>query len=749
MRWWIAALLGFAVLSNGQAQMPRLSEALRTVPLQDPDPIPTIRPPAQERVFRLTSADEASQDGDVVTLKGNVRFTYREYTVTCDEAEGNLKTEIFTLRGNVFLSGPNLNYEGKNITANFKDETVQFTSARTVVKPSIDGSPLQDNLYIRGEGGSGSERRYTLDRGTCTTCNLEKPHYHISAKTIDVFAGEKVILRDARLHILGKTVLRLPYLSIPLDETAPRYIPEFGQSPDEGYFIKTRFGIGIPGDDTLDARVAYMTKLGVGLGGDFSYRDQKMAGDVRAYSILGPSPTTTANLRHNQRIGSATLVTNVDYGQRNYLTAPNNTTLNLRNLISMPTPGGQTRFTINRNSNRSSNFRTVNQNFQISNSVNTRNGFSSTIDLNYSDYDTTSTSFSQQRQVLDVRTNVRQRLPSLDAELAYQRTVPISEIVNFFSSTDITPLFSVRSDFTRLFGKSFGARLPLLAEVSVGELIDSVRRRPIGRTNMEFILPQRSLDSGNTEVRIAGRFKQSFYSDDTAQFIFGADTSASYEFHPGSKFNIRYNYLRPQGFTPLSLDRTGRNDLFGGDVSVRLGKEFLLAAQSGYDMLARDRSLPSGWQSVGARLEYLPNENFQLRSSATYDTFSKVWNVVRMDSQFRVQGANFGLGIRFDGQRSTWGAINLIGEGLRWGRLGTSFLLAYNGYTRTFESRQFLFTYDMHCTEALLEIIDNQTGFRNGTSVAFYLRLKALPFSTPFGRGTRGQGVGTGSGFSF
>ncbi len=744
------ALLCAAVLAcaTSYAQMPRLTEIVRDVApsRQDVPQIPTL---PQERLFRLKNADASTYRGDEVTLTGNVAFGFREFEVTCDQAQGNVKTEIFLLKGNVFVKGPGLNYEGKELLINFKDKSVQFVGASTTIQPELIKNGVTDNIYISGQSGTASETRYSLDRGTCTTCNLPRPHYHLTARSIEVMPEDRIILRDARLKILGSTVLRLPYMSIPLDYRAPRYIPEMGQSPDEGYFIKTRFGVGLEGNELLDARVDYMTKLGFGLGGDFSYLDSNIRGNLRAYNLFGPQPSSTVNLMHWQRLGSANLQVNADYSNRNYLTSPNNTLLNFRNLLTIPLLGGQTRVAFNFSSNRSSSFRTTSQNLQVGDTRTWRGGLRTTIDANLSSYDSRSGTFSQERRVLEVNGRASQRFSSMDAELAYQRTIPISEIVNFFSATDQTPLLTLRTDLNRLSGRPSRGGFNLLTDFSLGELIDAVKRKPVGRANMEVILPQQSLRAGILTWNTAARFKQSFYSDDTAQFVFGTDSNVGIKLGRDSVINVRYNYLRPQGYTPLNIDRTGRSDLFGGDISLKLTPTVLVAAQSGYDLLAKDRNQPSSWQSVGARLEWLPNQSFGIRTSATYDTFTQIWNSVRIDSNIIRGSTKFYVGARYDGQRSTWGAINLIGEGLRWGRLTTNFLLSYNGYTEKFESRQFSFVYDMHCTEALLEIIDNQTGFRNGTSIAFYIRIKALPFATPFGRGTRGQGFGTGTGVNF
>jgi len=57
--------------------------------------------------------------------------------------------------------------------------------------------------------------------------------------------------------------------------------------------------------------------------------------------------------------------------------------------------------------------------------------------------------------------------------------------------------------------------------------------------------------------------------------------------------------------------------------------------------------------------------------------------------------------------------------------------------------------YDLHCAEAVLTYQQQNAGFNPGRTITLMIRIKALPFSSPFGAGTRGQPLGTGTGTSF
>jgi LPS-assembly protein len=88
-------------------------------------------------------------------------------------------------------------------------------------------------------------------------------------------------------------------------------------------------------------------------------------------------------------------------------------------------------------------------------------------------------------------------------------------------------------------------------------------------------------------------------------------------------------------------------------------------------------------------------------------------------------------------------------DNLTWGKTKLSAILTYNGYTQQFDNQQYSLTYDLHCWEAVFTLQEQQTGFQPGRTMTFMLRLKALPFSSNFGAGSRGQPLGTGTGTSF
>jgi LPS-assembly protein len=708
-----------------------------------------------ERTLRILSPNRWSASGSHVHAENGIHAVYRGYDIFGSTLDGDTQTEIFTLTGDVRVIGLNSVVTGESVTVNFRDSTFKSTNSDVQLRPGFLQGRTREDVYVRSLGSYGSEREIFGEDSSVTTCNLDEPHYQILADTTDVRPGRRIVMRGVTIQVLKHNILRLPYLSIPLDQRLPRYIPEVGHSQDEGYYVKFRIPVALKGNDNfLDSRVDYFTKLGAGLGLDYDYRGRSMDGRMRVYGIFGgPTKTLELEAHHNERFGRSLLNLDANFQRGNYLTAPDNTLIDTRAALNIPQNNGTfTRFSFFRSSNTSQGFDTVQQVLGMNDSRIFTPRIHTNLELNLSD---NHSSFSGQNAVeskqLDVRFSGIDDLKKALAELDYIRSMPIGQTNNFFATADRTPVFYLRTDSSRLFSPKFAAEWPMQAEFSTGNfsaLTFDNNNGHITRTNLDISLARPDHPQRRFDISANGRFIQGIYSDNTAQYVTNLGTTARYNLGRDTGINVRYEYLQPHGYTPLEFDRPGRTNVLTTDMSVRPFRNLLVGAQTGYDFLQREQDL-TGWQSVGLRAEYRPLNNLQFRSLATYDTFLKNLSNVRFDMTFKPGATYVGLGVRYDNTRSTLGEANLFIDALKWGRLRSSILLDYNGYIRRFDARHFAFTYDLHCAELIVQILDNQTGFRPGTTVSVFLRLKAFPFDTPFGIGRRGQVVGGGTGRDF
>lgn len=705
-------------------------------------PEPSIDPNRQE--LQILQGD-MSQKGDEFKLTNGAHLIYQGYEIFADEIEGNTSTKIVKAKGNVKVFGEKAYVKGDEVTVNMRNETFLARDSFVDARPSLLGGNIQRNLYIKGGLAYGSENEIFGENCTVTSCDKTSPHFHLQSAKVTIRPGKRAIFRKVGINLFNRTILKIPYLSIPLDERSYRYLPEVGQTFDEGYYVKFKFGVPLKDDYTfLDTRVDYYSKKGPALGFDFNYANPRMRGVINTYSILGDDKSLTFNNRHRQELGFGSLTIDNNYQQRNYLSAPESTILNTR--IGLLVPQGRmtnTRLDILRSENKTGTSTSNSESFKLTDSRRWSQTLRTMFDVGYSQSKNESGSFSSERAQMDVKLRADYDLKRATAQFDYQRSIPVGETSNFFSGADRTPVFTLASDSRRLLNGRDGG-WPFTTEISVGEFANSLDKTRLTRSNFDLSINRPDRSRNRFRFDVNGRFRQGIYSDDTAQYNLGLGLAASYSLGYDTSINIRYNYLRPYGYSPLQIDRLGRSNLISADLSYRPYRTILVAAQTGYDIIQLQQAQSFGtspWQSLGARLEYRPVEYISLRALSTYDTFQGAWSNLRVDLAYKPGATFVGFGAKYDGIRKQWSTASGFVDGFKWGRLRTSLLFNYNGYLKRFESRHAQFTYDLHCAEAVLTVIDNPIGFRAGTSINFYIRLKAFPFNTGFGTGTSGQPV--------
>lgn len=736
-----------------------------------------------------------------IHITDGVEFTDRGYHCWADEMIGNQDTNVYTLKGNVRVLGQEESIYGESVTVDFTHRTFLAENSESTLKPGLMRGYMKSELYVKAGSASGSAKEVFAEHSSTTTCSYPKPHFELEADSTDVRPGRRVIFRKLRIKILGRTVLKLPFLSIPIDERTYNNLPVVGKGPAEGYFIKSRWSFPLSHDSTLVTRLDEFSRLGTGVGVGIKYDNPDMRGNLSFYTIQGRQSEFEILSQHRQRFRWGTFTLDSSYEDNNYLISAQSKMLSTR--AALYVPRGQSSDRLNVNISNSSSFgsttRSESVSFNDSETIQTRrrqpgatsNGSSaglltSNFTANFSNNSTSFTGGTPiERKQLDVNLQVTDDLEIARARLDFIRSIPIGASAGFFTTSDVTPALTFLSDSNRLFGRSAGSRFPFQLQLGYGQYT-APNHHSLSRADFDFLFQSPSgggggyrtyqnnsfgsgyqgggqgqlpetvtpIDTGPKAARrwtlnYQGEFKQDVYSDNTAQYILQGASQLNYSFKNNSRFNISYNYMRPEGFSPLQIDRRGQQNSFITDLSVSPFKNALLGFATGYDFNLIKQHQPTPWQQVGMQARYSLLGKFDFRALSTYDTIRHTFSSTRLDLTWRPGSTYVSFGAKYDGVRHTWAAANIYVDGMQWGRLRTSVLLNYNGYTRHFETQHFSFIYDLHCAEAVLQVLNNETGFNSGRQIFFFIRLKALPFDTPFGTGQRGQPIGTGTGRDF
>jgi LPS-assembly protein len=703
-------------------------------------------PPLDPNRLNILHAGTIERKGDVSRLTAGVELVYRGYHVFGDIATWDDLTHIANLNGHVKILTGETVVTGAQVIVDFDQRTFRSFDSVAQVDPKLVGGQLRGMLYINGHEAFGGQEEYRSYVGDLTTCNLEHPHYDIEGEDVVVRPGLRAIFRRAKIRLFGRTILRLPFLSIPLDDRTYDNMPLVGHSPDEGYFIKTHWAIPLRGRNELQLRLDEMTRLGVGYGANYMYQQKNLQGYFKFYSIEGPGYMLQVTNEHVQQFKWGKLTVDMDYENNNYLTSPGVVLFTGKVMLEVPQKGGIERFSYSRSSQQSQGYSSSTQDLTYSESTmigkHTQVSFSA--DYNETINDSQGNNSSQQQ--LDVTFKAVQDTPKGTGTFDYQREIPIGSVPAFYGGSDETPEVTFTSDSTKIFGKHFA--FPFQAEAALGDFQDMTGSH-ISREEVEMTFAKTDTSKKRLHFDYNGEFKQGFYSDDTAEYILAVGGVLSYKIGSATTANLRYNYLRPYGYSPLPIDQTGETNLATVDVSQRILPGLQMGGQTGYDIYRLDQRLGSPWEAVALRTEYAPTHYILFRSLANYDTLEGEWDSLRMDFGYKPGATTLAIGTQYDGIRKVWSIVNFELIDFTVGKAKISANFSYDGYTNQFDSTQVNVIYDLHCAEAVLTYSDFETGFRPGRSVELFIRIKAFPFNSAFGIGQRGQplGVGTGNGF--
>ncbi len=704
----------------------------------------------------IQGGNRSYSSGDILTIVGQVKAIYKGYTFSAKRVRINRVTQVFILQDNAELVGAGAKVRAQEIIIDFKNQTYQAFAGKADLKPALVGGQLLSDAYLKGQSAHGSNRESFVTFGDITTCDLQKPHYDIRARSIDIRYGTRIIFRHLTVDLLGKPLISLPFLSLPLDNRTYQNLPVFGENSVEGYYEKTNYGIPLKGGGTLLTREDYMTRLGAGLGATYLYQNLKglhqYAGDIGFYAVTG-SKTLDLNADDAIGLGFGKFQFNGTVQNDDYLVAPQSKLINTRGLLTIPDRYGASSVGLTYNRNSSSGFASTQQSLSLTETQNFGTKYGVNANATYNDSSSSYTNSSGNNSVdnksLNLSFTASDNLKSATAVFNYQRTVPIGTIQNFYTGTQSTPELTLQSDSSKLFGQKFGINYPFQVKASIGQYGDPNSGGEITRDFFSFNLNKQLEDRGNhNSLAIQSQFTQGLYSDNTAQYTMGLGLQYHHPLGKDTAVDLSYNYLHPEGFSPLGIDASGKLNLATFGFSVRPLSDLLFGIQTGYDAIQIEQH-QTPWQIVSLRTEYNVGKWFLLRSLATYDPFAKSWANVRFDASYKPGATYVGLSARYDAINHVWGNLNGFVQALKWGRSKIDLLASFNGFSGRIESEQLNLTYDLHCAEAVLQVVNNQTGFQNGLQLAFFIRLKALPFGSIFGAGTRGQPIGLGTGVGY
>ena len=159
---------------------------------------------------------------------GNVVIAQQKMRLTCDRVEFSRNTKVAVAQGHVVLTSPQGTISGDKMVYNFEAMTGELVNAR------ISSAPY----YGAGKSLTRVDaKKIEMLDGYLTSCDLDKPHFRMLSKKIEVFPGDKAVARNLRLVVGKVPLMYIPQYTQIITDKKPRVLYTPGYHKDWGAFL--------------------------------------------------------------------------------------------------------------------------------------------------------------------------------------------------------------------------------------------------------------------------------------------------------------------------------------------------------------------------------------------------------------------------------------------------------------------------------------------------------------------------------
>lgn len=181
----------------------------------------------------VVDADEVIYDQatQTVVAAGNVRLSYRGVRLSADRVTVDLRTERMVASGHVVLVDPQgRELRGETLTYDARLDQAELTKTEAIV----------NRVFVRSERLERTPQRILAEQAMLTTCDPARPAYRVTAESVEIIPGDRIVARRASLWIGSVRLFTLPVYVISLasaEETA-RSFPRVGYNNVDGFYAE-------------------------------------------------------------------------------------------------------------------------------------------------------------------------------------------------------------------------------------------------------------------------------------------------------------------------------------------------------------------------------------------------------------------------------------------------------------------------------------------------------------------------------
>lgn len=218
---------------------------------------------------------EYSADSQEATATGNVVIVSGDTKLTCEKLTVNTQTKDGIASGHVRLEDKKGVVEGERLVYNFQTKTGSI----------VDGQFRANPFFGKARRiGKESEKEIVAHYGYATTCSLDRPHYRIASKQINIIPKELIQTRDDCLYISSFPIMSLARFNQMFDKPIMHVSVLPGKRKEWGPYLLSTWEYNIRENIQGRAYLDYRDKLGWASGLGVNYTKTPVgSGDLKFY----------------------------------------------------------------------------------------------------------------------------------------------------------------------------------------------------------------------------------------------------------------------------------------------------------------------------------------------------------------------------------------------------------------------------------------------------------------------------------
>lgn len=212
------------------------------------------------------SSDKLERKGNIIVLEGSVVLKREDAVVRADRAVYNTGTDVVSAEGNVSYETGEALVEASRVEVNLKTEEGVLHDASVLIK--------KEGYRIRGaEIRKTGPNRYTVLRGTATTCEGLPPAWCFEGREVDVVLGERIKASHVVFRVKDVPVFYTPFLWAPIlaERRTGLLAPTMGYRDSTGFYYRQPFFWAITENRDATLYLDYYSRRAFGQALEYRY----------------------------------------------------------------------------------------------------------------------------------------------------------------------------------------------------------------------------------------------------------------------------------------------------------------------------------------------------------------------------------------------------------------------------------------------------------------------------------------------